>query len=278
MNRPTLSVVVPAFRQAGTISQELVALDLWLQKHVSSHEIIIVVDGNADQTLKAIKENVHVQNLRVECFAHNQGKGVALRHGLGLATGKLVAFIDSGGDVRLDDLAIMLAEFRLHHADIVIGSKRHSLSEVSYPLVRQIYSRVYQILNRLLFRLRVRDTQVGLKMFRREVLEAVLPRVLVKQFAFDLELLVIARHLGFRRIVESPVTMRYGYTSTVGWRSVWQTLWDTLAVFYRLRILHWYDKVHPEVSSGIVAEIIHQQEATAGSPALTMKADKLEVR
>lgn len=240
MRPPSLSVVVPTYHQAPTIARELHDLHTLLSDMVPSHEIIVVIDGNADNTAAAV-EQLAIPALRVECFDRNQGKGMALRHGLALARGKLVAFIDAGGDLAPEFLEIMLVEMKLHHADIVIGSKRHSLSEVSYPLRRRLYSRTYQVLNRLLFQLKIRDTQVGLKLFRREVLDAVLPRILVKQFAFDLELLVVANHLGFRRIVEAPVKLHHGFVSSVTWRAVYQTLWDTLAIFYRLHVLHWYD-------------------------------------
>ncbi len=243
MNRPLLSVVVPAYQQARTIVAELKGLDAVLSTLVPSHEIILVIDGNEDDTLGVVTRDLHLPTLRLECFEDNQGKGAAVRHGLLHSRGELVAFIDSGGDLNPRALGVMLAEYRIHQADIVIGSKRHSLSDVSYPRLRRLYSAVYQLLNRVLFRLHIRDTQVGLKLFRQEVLQAVLPRLLVKRFAFDLELLVVASHLGFRRIVEAPIELRAGFSSSISLLAVFQTFWDTLAIFYRLRIRRWYDRV-----------------------------------
>lgn len=242
---PYLSVVVPAYRQAATVCAELMELDRFLTQLVPAHEIILVIDGNDDRTFEIVRRQLNMPALRVEYFLQNRGKGMAVCHGMLLARGKLVAFMDAGGDITTSDFDMLWRVFQFYRADVAIGSKRHSLSEVTYPFMRRLYSRTYQLLNRLLFRLRISDTQVGLKLFRREVVQAVMPRVLVKQFAFDLELLVVAYHLGFTRIVESPVKMRYGFTSSVSWRSVLQTLWDTLAVFYRLRVLKWYDHVHP---------------------------------
>lgn len=241
MERPYLSVVVPSYQQRRTICEQLIALDAYLSSIVPSYEIILVVDGD-DGTCGVVNQILTMPTLSVVCFEDNQGKGHAVRHGLSMAQGEIVAFFDSGGDIDVSSLSVMLQELKLHRADIVIGSKRHSLSEVSYPPIRRLYSRVYQLLNRMLFRLRIRDTQVGMKVFRREVLGAVLPRVLVKRFAFDLELLVVAHHLGYRRIVEAPVTIRHNFVSSVNLKTVIQTLWDTLAVFYRLRILGWYDR------------------------------------
>jgi hypothetical protein len=114
---------------------------------------------------------------------------------------------------------------------------------VHYPRSRRAASWCYQQLNRLLFRLDVRDTQVGLKVFSRRVAEDVLPLLLVKRFAFDLELLAVANALGFGRIREQPVRLRYRFAgSGVRSAAVLLALVDTAAIFYRLRILRYYHR------------------------------------
>ena len=105
---------------------------------------------------------------------------------------------------------------------------------------------VYQKFTKLLFGLDVTDTQVGMKIYKRRVLEDVLPRLLVKQFAFDIEILAVAHHLGYRRIFEAPVEINlFSSKSSIVWgkmfRIIFNMLNDTFAVFYRLRILHYYD-------------------------------------
>jgi len=118
----------------------------------------------------------------------------------------------------------------------------HPDSKIIYPWHRKIVSRVYFFLIKILFGLPIHDTQTGLKLFKAEVLEKVLPKILVKEFAYDLEVLVNARHLGYR-IVEAPVVVhsqkRYG---RIGIRSIYKTWIDTLAIFYRLNILKYYDQ------------------------------------
>src|SRR6266498_916426 len=126
---------------------------------------------------------------------------------------------------------------RLYQADMVIGSKRHSLSEVSYPWPRRVMSWGYHVLVRILFGLKVTDTQTGLKLVRRDVLAAVLPRLVEKRFAFDLELLVAARRLGFRRVLEAPINLNYQFTSTISPRAVNGILIDTAAIWYRRYLL-----------------------------------------
>ena len=97
---------------------------------------------------------------------------------------------------------------------MVVGSKRHPDSDVAYPTRRRVYSWLYQMLVRILFSLDIRDTQVGMKLFRREVLDDVLPVVLVKRYAFDLEVLAVSRHFGHGRIAESPITLEYQFTGS----------------------------------------------------------------
>src|SRR5207245_10096173 len=111
--------------------------------------------------------------------------------------------------------------------DAVIGSKRHPLSQLSYPRLRRLQSFAYQLLVRLLFRLNVRDTQTGLKLFRKQVLQETVPLLAIKRFAFDLELLVVARHLGYRKICEAPIKLDYQFESTVNILAAWRAMWDT---------------------------------------------------
>lgn len=257
--RPSLTIVIPCYRQRDTIGAEVERLHTFLETLGLSHELIVVIDGNEDGTKDVFLARPWFPELRVECFPQNQGKGAALRHGLTVARGGLVAFLDAGGDLDHTELRRFLAAMILYEADIVIGSKRHSLSEVSYPRRRRLYSRTYQLLIRALFRLRIRDTQVGMKLFRRPVLEAVLPRLLVKAFAFDLELLVVANHLGFQRIVEAPVRLEHGFSSSINWRAVVDALWDTMAVFYRLRFLRWYDRPHHPPSAEVETVPLHHE-------------------
>ena len=115
--------------------------------------------------------------------------------------------------------------------------------------MRKLYSYGYYFFIRFMFGIRVRDTQTGLKIFKREVLEKVLPRLLIKHFAFDIELLSVANRLGFTRIHEGPVSLELGFkqTSFKKWRPLFldpniiQMMRDTMAVFYRLHILKYYD-------------------------------------
>ena len=242
-----MSVIVPAYRQEKTIVRDLTKIKEILDKLKFPTELICVVDGNADKTLeKALRFAKKFNKVKVIGYDTNKGKGYAVRFGMAESKGDIVAFIDSGMDLNPNGLSILLEDFEWYNADIVVGSKRHPVSKVDYPWQRRILSVGYQFLVWLLFGLKVKDTQVGLKFFKREVLEKVLPRLLVKRFAFDVEILAVANHLGYKRIFEAPIDIKlhFGGNSTLTdqkfLKTVFAMLVDTLAVFYRLKILNYY--------------------------------------
>lgn len=242
-----VSVIVPTYHQETTIVGDLDRIKQVLDKLRYPTELICVVDGKTDKTFeKAYKYSQRQKDVKVIGYDTNKGKGYAVRFGMAESKGDIVGFIDAGMDINPNGLSLLLEHFQWYEADIIIGSKRHPVSKVNYPWQRRILSVGYQLTVFLLFGLKVRDTQVGMKFFKREVLERVLPRLLVKRFAFDVEMLAVANYLGYRRIFEAPIdiNLRFGSGSTITnkrfIRVVMGMLMDTLAVFYRLNILHYY--------------------------------------
>lgn len=243
-----LSVIIPAYNEEASIAKTVTDLVRGLEKHqVTPYEVLVVSDGSTDDTARIVRD-LKLSNVRVDEYARNQGKGHALTHGVKHSKGETVTFFDAGGDFDPFHIKQFLQLMEIFDADIVIGSKRHPASVLNYPLRRQVLSNLYYYLIRILFNLNVRDTQSGLKLFRREVLEKVLPRALVKRYAIDVELLVIAKHLGFKRIFEAPVRLNYNFAHTsINYGSGLHAVWDTFAIWYRLHILHWYDRPHVKI-------------------------------
>ena len=237
-----LSVVVPYFNPGELLVPTVSRVIAVLEGCGASYEVIAVSDGSTDGSDAALEAALggHPQLASV-VLAANQGKGAALHVGLARGRGRYLGFIDADGDLDPALLAPFLETAKQQNPDIVFGSKRHPGSEVEYPKLRRIYSWGYQQLVRAGFRLSLRDTQTGIKLVRRDVLAAVLPRMLEKRFAFDLELFVVARRLGYEHFVEEPVRLRHQFQTTVSWRSVRAMLLDTAAIWYRLRVLHFYD-------------------------------------
>lgn len=240
VGRPELSVIVPAYHDRERIRPNLERLGRALETTGLGWEVIVIVDGDALTYRHA--SMVSDERIQVHGYQANRGKGFAIRYGMTLARGQLITILDSDMDVAPEEIGRMVVLLRLYEADMVVGSKRHPLSRVHYPWFRRVQSACYQFVVRLLFRVKVRDTQTGLKLMRREVARRVLRVALVKRFAFDLELLALARRFGFGRIIEAPVTIDYQFASTTNLRAVFRVLWDTAAIFYRLRIRRWYDR------------------------------------
>ena len=243
--RPVLSVVVPVYNGGPTIVENVEVIRRAAGEGLAPEELelLVVSDGSIDGTAERLLEARSDVAMRVIHYDRNLGKGYAVKVGSLAAHGAWIALVDS--DLDLDPGAIpgYLRKAREEELDLVIGSKRHPESIVHYPRSRRIASWCYQQLYRVLFSLDVRDPQVGLKVFRCEVAEDVIPLLLVKQFAFDLELLAVAHAFGYRRIAEAPVRLAYRFTgSGVRSRAVVRALLDTAAVFYRLRVLHTYQR------------------------------------
>lgn len=238
---PELSVIVPAYREGSRIHANLVHLLREMDATGLNYEVIVVSDGNSDATVSEA-ERVGSPRIKVLAYRVNEGKGFALMHGIAQANGDLIAFIDA--DMELDPSGIgrFVTLQKQGGWDVVVGSKRHPDSNVAYPALRRAQSWMYQQLIRVLFRLDVKDTQTGIKLFRGDLLRAVVPLLAVKRFAFDLELLVVARHLGYTRVAEAPIKLDYHFETTTSASAAWRALWDTAAIFYRLRITRYYDR------------------------------------
>ncbi len=252
-SRPLLSVVVPVYNGGEEIVDNVGVIGRAIADGLGDEgfELVVVSDGSIDGTAERLLGE-RIPGLRVIHYDRNLGKGYAVKAGALVAHGEWVAVVDA--DLDLDPAAIpaYLDVARRERLDLAIGSKRHPESLVHYPRSRRLASRAYQLLNRALFRLDIRDTQVGLKVIRREVVERVMPLLLVKRFAFDLELLAVAHALGYDRVRELPVRLEYRFTgSGVRSRAVTRALWDTAAVFYRLRVLHTYQRKRDLLGPGL---------------------------
>jgi glycosyltransferase involved in cell wall biosynthesis len=244
-SRPVLTVVVPVYNGGEKIIENVAVI-----RHKAAAglrpedvELVVVSDGSIDGTSERLLAARSDVEMRVIQYDRNFGKGYAVKLGTLASRGDWIAVVDADLDLDPGSVPVFLATARRDNLDFAIGSKRHPDSVVHYPRSRRVASWGYQQLNRLLFRLDVRDTQVGIKVFRREVADEVVPLLLVKQFAFDLELLAVARSLGFERVRELPVRLDYRFTgSQVRSRAVLRALLDTAAIFYRLRILRTYQR------------------------------------
>lgn len=236
-----LSVLMPAYNEGKRIRESLEETKKTLDSFNLDYEIILIDDASKDNTFSEAKK---VKGVKIFNYQKNGGKGNALKYGFKFATGDLVCFLDSDLELHPKQIQLFLDYMDKHKADIIIGSKRHPDSLVNYPLKRKILSWGYSTFVRLLFGLDVKDTQVGIKLFKKEALDEIFPKILVKKFAFDLEVLVNAHKLGYK-IVEAPITLNFRRLveeKRISLLSALPMFKDTLAIAYRLYIKGYYDR------------------------------------
>ena len=246
MNIKLLSLIIPAYRQEKTIIKDIENIDKILSSLPFPHELIVVVDGFLDKTHTKAK-SVKNENIKVLGYKENRGKGFAIKYGVKEASGDIIGFIDAGMDLDPAEISIMLNIMDWNKADIVIGSKLHPDSKVNYPFQRKVLSWGYRTLTHILFGFKVKDTQVGLKLFKRKVAKDVFSKIIVKKFAFDIEVLAVAYKLGYHNIHEAPIKLNFkgagSITSSNFWKIILLMLWDTVGVYYRLKIIKRYNAV-----------------------------------
>ncbi len=251
--KPKISIIMPAYNEGKHIFKNIrMTRDIMREVGIDT-EIVVVDDGSDDNTLGEIERAAQTfENVVTARNPYNMGKGMALRTGFDFSTGDLVVFLDADLDLHPAQIQTLIDVLEMGSYDVVVTSKHHHDSQLDYPWSRKVASLVYYMLIKALFSLPVRDTQTGLKVFRREVLQNVFHRMLVKKFAYDVELLATAVRFGYK-VYEIPVVLDFKRDLNWGrirFEDVVSILIDTLAIFYRLRILKYYDSERPPMARG----------------------------
>jgi len=237
-----LTLIIPAYKQHSTIVENIEALKKVLDTIRYDYEIIVVIDGHVDASYELLTKAKIPKTTIIE-YEKNHGKSYAIRVGMHYAKGDYVMFIDSGMEIHPNGISMLIEHMEWYGADIIVGSKRHPASQVIYSKMRKFLSFGYYYLVRLLFHINVRDTQAGIKIFKAKVLRKILPKLVEKRFAGDLEILVVASQCGFTKIYEAPIKLDYTFTkltSAATLSSIWGMLKDTAAIFYRAYIRRYY--------------------------------------
>ena len=242
MGQVALSFVVPAYNEEDFIEDTLGTIETVIKGKNLPYEIVVVDDGSFDGTLAKVvryaKNNGHV---KVVSYTNNIGKGYAVKTGFMQTSGDIVIFADSDMEIDLGTVSKYLQA--LEDGDIVIASKRHSGSQVEAPLSRKILSLSFNGLVRLLTGVPLNDTQSGLKAMKKNAFVDIFPRLAVKRYAFDAELLAVS-HLRGLKVVEMPVNIKLDASFKP--KEMWHMFIDLLGIAYRLRVIHWYQRLLPK--------------------------------
>lgn len=231
-----VSIVIPVYNQEKNVTKALEGISRVFDQAFVDYELVVVNDGSTDSTLQLLqKESESNQKLRIVSYTPNKGKGFAVKSGVLESHGNIIIFID--GDLDISPEMILDYAKELDSYDLVIASKFHPLSKVQAPLSRRFLSRAFNLFVRMAVGIKARDTQSGLKAGNGEVLRTIFKVMLVKRFAFDVELLTVASILNLRtKELPIKIDLNRGFKL----REILKMFVDVLAISYRYRITHWY--------------------------------------
>ena len=208
-NSVKISIVIPAYNEGERITATLIDTFQYLDDKTahdwSSYEVIVVSDGSTDSTTSIVNDlKTKHADLRLVQYKDNMGKGYALKQGMTATTGDFALFMDADEATPVSELAKLAAPLLAGDADIAIGSRSVSSSNITskQPIHRQIVGRMFSLATRILLGMPFRDTQCGFKLFKGDVARELFSKSSCEGFAFDVEILAnaVSRGCGIKEI------------------------------------------------------------------------------
>jgi dolichyl-phosphate beta-glucosyltransferase len=198
--RPFLSIVVPAYNEEAVIGRFLESVHAYLDRAGLTWETIIVDDGSSDRTRTILRQAASTDSRVRLVEAPHRGKGAAVRQGLVVAHGEWVLMADADLSMPWDNLSRFLAVASEHNGpQVIIGSREApGAARIGESRGRRVSGRIFNALVRLFAVPGIRDSQCGYKMLSAEAVTTLAPYLTIDGFAFDVELLYLARLAGFR--------------------------------------------------------------------------------
>lgn len=226
-----LSVVIPAYNEAERLPKTLLGLPKFLRQQKISSEIIVVDDGSSDETShKVAKLDNSIKVIRHDT---NHGKGEAVKTGVLESKCRHILMMDADNSIPIKELKKLWPH--RNEYDVVIGSRflgTHRFWTQNWS--RLVVSKLGNVLFRLLFKLDIRDTQCGFKLFQARAAKRIFQELKTKGFGFDMELLVRANRLGYL-IKEVPVVWRDSPGSSIrAVQAAAKTFWEIIQFYFRL--------------------------------------------
>jgi glycosyltransferase involved in cell wall biosynthesis len=195
-----LSIIIPAYNEEERIEKTLSKLGKYFEKKQLNIEILIIVNNTTDKTVEIIKRYkkkypfIKYTNIRKAI-----GKGGAISVGLRKATGKYVGFLDADGASTPVEIMKLYKAIIRNNKDVVIASRYMKSSQIKgdLPVYRIIFSRIFNLVIRILFGLNYKDTQCGLKIFKKEVAQDLSRKIISTKWTIDINLLLICKYLKY---------------------------------------------------------------------------------
>lgn len=226
-----LSVIIPAYNEEQRIGHTLKDVDEFLEKQKFDYEILVVVDGAKDNTAQVVRDlEKHIPKSRIIENKENHGKGWVVKQGMLDATGDVRLFMDADNSTKINHVTSFLPYFEQGY-DVVIGSRRIAGAniKVHQPWIRDFLGGVFRFIVHTLVPLHVTDSQCGFKAFTAEATKKVFPKQTISRWAFDVEILAIARKEKLK-IQEAPVTWENDTASQVKFSGMVKMLFEVMAV------------------------------------------------
>ena len=234
----SISVIIPVYNEESKIHSLLAHIKEILSETLLEYELILINDGSTDNSEHVISEEGKLdKRVKVLSYKENKGKGHAVKMGVLNSKGDVVSFLD--GDLDISPAQIKNYIRELEGCDLVIASKAHPLSIITAPFVRKVLSKMFSILVRVAVGIDIKDTQSGLKIGNGNALRKIFNVMLVKRYAFDVEMLAIASKLNLK-IKESPIEITLDCSFNI--REMVKMFIDVLGISYRIRIIRSYQK------------------------------------
>ena len=231
-----LSVIIPAYNEEKRIGGTLKAINEYLSKQDYDYEIIVVSDGSKDGTAEIVSSlQFKVSSLRLIDNKENHGKGYVVRQGMLEAKGDYRLFTDADNSTTVEQIE-KFWPFIKDSYDIVIGSIEVKGAKISENA--QWYRRMLGHWSKYIIRLvaglwSIRDTQRGFKLFTAKAAQALFSKVKIDRFGFDIEVLALAKKLGYK-IKEVPVEWNNPGESKVSLKSYIATFKDLVNIRWNL--------------------------------------------
>ena len=226
-----LSVIIPAYNEAKRIGATLLAVHQYLSKQDYDYEVLVVNDGSRDDTATVVNRLTgQVANLRLLDNPANHGKGWVVKQGMLAAQGDIRLFMDADNSTSVDQVAPFFPYFEQGY-DIVVGSRRTSGAKIAVKqsIFRDALGGIFRFIVRTLVPVGVVDTQCGFKAFTATAVEKVFPKQTIYRWAFDVELLAIARQLKLK-IKEAPIRWANDSESRVKFNGMMRMFFEVLRI------------------------------------------------
>lgn len=234
-----ISIIIPVFNEENRIRENLEVLFRFQKTFKEVTELIIVDDGSWDSTPKILEEYAKNNDFVVCTHKNNQGKGAAIRTGIGSSTGEKILFTDIDLSVPIEFLQ-PFNEALTSEVDIVIGSREHPQSEVPVKQfwLREMAGYSFTILTNAVLQVGASDFTCGFKLFRREAARKIFAKQLINRWTFDAETLYLAKKYEFT-VKEEPVVWKHGEGSKVRFP---RDLIESFFALLQIRINDWSGK------------------------------------